>query len=92
MIGSLIDAKPLLNGSLNMEYSNHNGIEKLISRFKSSLTPTAHEHLSEAHWKDLDFMIREVMAEELQVTLEQMEEAIKKTRSKILDLKPGMSF
>ena len=67
-------------------------IKALVARFSESLGDKAKEHVSEAHLTDLELMIRELVAEELEDTVGLMEEVIVKLRSEISEDKPDMTL
>ena len=67
-------------------------INKVIIRFRESLSDEARQHVSKAQLDDLDFMIRELVSEELKLAVQFMEEALSKLRAESLDYKADMSL
>jgi hypothetical protein len=67
-------------------------IKTLVTRFSASLGDKAREHVSEAHLADLEFMIRELVSEELENAVGLMEEVILKLRSEISEDKPDLTL
>jgi hypothetical protein len=90
MTCSIISANSTTLEETAMTGLSQERIKALITRFSESLGDKAKEHVSEAHLADLEFMIRELVSEELEDAVGLMEEVIVKLRSEISEDKPDM--